>query len=102
MTQLNYGTISPQKVRMYLSSRGWEKTQSESKFDVFTHKQFEDKVVVPNNKEYVDYAYRINELVNDLSLIYKEDPSRIFAGMTISSATDIIEYHYEPMNGEVG
>ena len=61
------GGISPQKIRMYLSSRGWEKTRSESRFDVFSNSKYEEQMVVPNNKDFTDYSKRITELISDLS-----------------------------------
>ena len=98
----DYSSINPQKIRLYLSSRGWEKLRSEKRFDVYKHPSFDDLMIVPNDKNYNDYSNRVRELVKDLALLYNENMDVIFAGMTISIATDIIEYHYEPQNGEIG
>lgn len=102
MHRIDYNSISPQKIRLYLSSRGWEKLRSETKFDIYKHPSYDNLMVVPNDKNYDDYAKRVGELVNDLALLYDENKDVIFAGMTISIATDIIEYHYEPQSGEIG
>ncbi|WII08190.1 hypothetical protein PED39_03035 [Methanomassiliicoccales archaeon LGM-RCC1] len=102
MLDASLNKITPQKVRMYLSSRKWEKQRGEQKFDVYSNPSFDEDLIVPNDNSYSDYSKRIKELISDLSRLYDEKPDLITAGLTISTFTDVVEYHYEPSGGEVG
>ena len=94
--------ISPQKIRLYLTSCGWEFERKTRAFDVFSDPGHSTIVTVPNSRDYSDYAYRVEEVVKDVSKSRGISLQRVIAGMTISASTDTIEYHYEPENGEVG
>ena len=94
--------ISPQKIRLYLMSCGWEFDHKTSFHDVFVNPRTNDIVTVPNNRDYSDYAYRVEEIVKTVSQSDDVSVQRVVTGMTISSSTDCLEYHYYPENGEVG
>ena len=102
MMASDYGVIRPQSIRLYVSSRGWEKQRSESKYDIYENKAFDEVLVIPNDQSLRDYSKRVGELIGDLSRLYGERSDVILSGVTLSSATDIIEYHYEPQDGEFG
>lgn len=106
MLDLTYGEetlggINPQNIRMYLSSRGWTCEHRESTFDVYSDGSG-NTVIVPADRQLRDYAYRVEELIRDLSKIYKESPQFIFSGMTLSASTDVMEYRYESPDSETG
>lgn len=94
--------ISPQKIRLYLTSCGWNYDRSTKFCDIFSNPDDGTVVTVPNNRDYSDYAYRVEEIVRDVSASESLPVQRVITGMTISASTDIIEYHYEPESGEVG
>ena len=94
--------INPQNIRMYLISRGWENMRQEAKFDVFRNSSTEETLVVPNDRTLRDYAYRVEDIIDSLSRSESESPQSIIMGMTMSSSTDVISYHYEPDSKEVG
>lgn len=94
--------INPQNIRMYLISRGWESKRQEQKFDVFMNSVTGESLVVPNDRSLRDYAYRVEDIIDALSKMDGESPQSIFMGMTLSSSTDVISYHYEPDSREVG
>lgn len=94
--------MNPQNIRMYLISRGWIVSSEEQHFDIMENPKTGDTVIVPNDRELRDYVYRIEDIIDSLSEINEESPQSIVSGMMMSSSTDIISYHYEPNNGEVG
>ena len=94
--------IKPQKIRLYLTSCGWELEKKTGAFDIFSDPDHSTVVTVPNSREYSDYALRIEEVIKDVSRSRNISIQRVIAGMTISASTDTIEYHYEPENGEIG
>ncbi len=94
--------ISPQKIRLYLTSCGWEVEGKTNVFDVFSDPDHSVVVTVPNSRDYSDYAYRVEEVVRTVSATKGISAQRVVAGMTISASTDTIEYRYEPESGEVG
>lgn len=94
--------ISPQKIRLYLTSCGWKYERSTKFYDIFSNPEDGVVVTVPNNRDYTDYAYRVEEIVRDVSASESLSVQRVITGMTISASTDIVEYHYEPESGEVG
>ena len=102
MMASDYGVIRPQSIRLYVSSRGWEKQRSESKYDIYENKAFDEVLVIHIDQSLRDYSKRVGELIGDLSRLYGERSDVILSGVTLSSATDIIEYHYEPQDGEFG
>ncbi len=94
--------ISPQKIRMFLSSRGWVHSGKTVVFDVFENPATGTAVTVPNNKDFIDYARRVGEIVLEVSKSDNLSVQRVLAGMTISASSDTVEYHYRPVNGEIG
>ena len=94
--------INPQNVRLYLSSCGWQLEEKRAKAQVFSYPATGDVVSIPNDREFVDYAYRMEEAVNTISSAESKSVQRVVAGLTLASATDTIEYHYEPQGGEIG
>jgi len=96
------GSIKPQYIRLYLASRGWNDERSTPTGNVFRNESLNEEVIVPNSNTYRDYQYRVEDLVNILSSIEKVPHSTIITGMMLSTATDIVEYKYEPQNKEVG
>lgn len=94
--------ISPQKIRLYLTSCGWELDHRTNFHDVFINPRTNDVVTVPNSRDYTDYAYRVEEIVSTVSESDNVSVQRVITGMTISSSSDCVEYHYNPENGEIG
>ncbi len=95
-------SLKPQSIRLYLTSRGWNKHKSTATFDIFVKKDISEEILVPNSPLYSDYIYRMEDLLTSLSKVEKASPSYILMGLMLSSATDILEYRYEPENKEVG
>lgn len=94
--------ISPQKIRMFLLSRGWEPCGKTAVFDLFEKPETGVMVTVPNSRDFIDYARRVEEIVHEVSNSEYLSIQRVITGMTISASSDMIEYHYMPDNGEVG
>lgn len=94
--------MSPQKIRLYLISCGWKHDGKISTYDYFSNPRTGYVVTVPNSREYSDYAYRVEEVIRTVSDSDDIPVQRVLSGMTVSSLSDTIEYHYEPENGEMG
>lgn len=94
--------ISPQKIRMFLLSRGWVFSGKTSVFDYFEKPETGAVVTVPNNRDFIDYARRVEEIVCEISDSDDLSVQRVLTGMMISASSDTVEYHYRPDNGEVG
>lgn len=94
--------ITPDNIRMYLTSRGWEKVRSESAFDVFDNAAISEPILVPNDVALGDYIKRVDDVISDLSRLYSESPQTIFIGLTMSSSPSVLEYRYEPRSKEIG
>jgi len=94
--------ITPDNIRMYLTSRGWEKVRNESAFDVFDNTVINEPILVPNDVALGDYVKRVDDLISDLSRLYSESPQTIFIGLTMSSLPSVLEYRYEPRSKEIG
>ncbi|MFT0899512.1 hypothetical protein [Candidatus Methanoprimaticola sp. MG2] len=94
--------ISPQKIRLFLSSRGWVPSGKTATFDIFENPETSVMVTVPNSRDFIDYVRRVEEVVRDVSESDNLSIQRVLTGMTISSSSDTIEYHYSPENGEIG
>lgn len=95
-------SISPQKVRMYLLSSGWQLERRDPYSDVFSNPVTGEVVDVPDDKGFGDYAYRLEEIVRTISDSENKSIQKVVAGMTIAAASDTIEYHYEHKDNEVG
>ncbi len=94
--------ITPDNIRMYLTSRGWEKVRSESAFDVFDNPVINEPILVPNDAALGDYIRRVDDVISDLSRLYSESPQTVFIGLTMSSSPSVLEYRYEPKSKEIG
>lgn len=94
--------ISPQKIRMFLLSRGWVPSGKTAVFDIFEKPETGVMVTVPNSRDFIDYARRVEEVVRDVSDSDNLSIQRVITGMTISASSDMVEYHYKPDNGEIG
>lgn len=94
--------ISPQKIRLFLSSRGWVPLGKTAVFDVFENPETGATVTVPNSRDFMDYARRVEEVVCEVSESDGLSVQRVITGMTISASSDTVEYHYRPESGEVG
>lgn len=94
--------ISPQKIRMFLLSRGWVSSGKTPVFDIFEKPETGVMVTVPNNRDFMDYSRRVEEIVRDVSESDGISIQRVITGMTISASSDTIEYRYIPDNGEIG
>ncbi len=95
-------SISPQKVRLYLTSSGWQLERRDPTSDVFSNPVTGEVVDVPDDKEFRDYAYRLEEIIRTISDSENKSVQRIVAGMTIAASSDTIEYRYEHKNNEIG
>lgn len=94
--------IKPKKVTSYLYSRGWQLENKTKVFDIFCNPITNIVVTVPNDNDYSDYPYRLEEIVRAISDSENISIPRVIASMTISASTDTMEYHYESEKSETG
>ncbi len=94
--------INPTSIEAYLSSRGWHKDQEIFGFHSFSNDGYGMQLMVPTDRTQDDYPRRLYELISDLSEIYSESAQSILTGMSMSSCSDTVEYHYESNPDEVG
>lgn len=97
-----FENIGPQRIGMYLSSCGWERIAGTATADAFRSPRSGTVVMVPNDRDCVDYHLRVEEVIRGVSESDDVSVQSVVAGMTLSCATDAMEYCYVPENGEIG
>lgn len=94
--------ISPRNIEIYLRACGWKRERETKTFDIYSDTLSGELIAIPNSADYSDYPHRIDEVIKTLSDISGKSIQNITRALLSSTASNIVEYHYEPYSNEEG